>query len=434
MNINLGLSYRGFKARFLYDNYRFEDRIGIGGIGRFLNDFFNPANDFTEFTRTGEVGFKSRALKLEHRWVSDRLEVGSQLSYTKQNPWYSFYPERGPHSSSEEVQRWRADVQLLYTLSERSNVVFGVSHYDEQMRLLDSYFLDPSTYFNGSDERQLSDGAAFVQYERDFDWLDITLGGRFERHGFAGSNFVPRMALNRVTDNYHAKLVYNQAFKIPQFGTVASAELVGNPIVGAEQLTAWEFEYGRRLGPEFYVQGNVYRLSIDDYIAYEPDQFANVTAGKVEVIGAELMLQAQANWGDVSASYSYSRLESRPLNAFAIDGQPNKVLGVPSHMLKFSWTRQIGRQASLNVSANVVGSRYACVDDPIGSVCGVPKKLDVEPDVSLYYRNRIGSWAFGLGLANLLNTDVHYVQPYRGGQAPTPGLGRRLMLDLEYAF
>jgi outer membrane cobalamin receptor len=433
-NLNLGMSYQDFKLRLFYDYYRYEDRIGIGGIGLFSNDFFNPTNDFTEFTQNGEISFKTFAAKLEHLSTKDKLTVKSELTYSKQNPWYSFYPERGPHASDEEVVRWRGDFQAIYDLSDTSNMLVGLSHYRETMTLNDSYFLDPSTFFYGTNVRDNDDSALFFQYETNLNWANITVGGRYEQHDLIGNNFVPRIAFTHIGDDYHAKLVYNKAFKIPQFGTMATAEIVGNPISGAEDMTSIELEYGKKFADNHYIQGNLFQLSIDDYISYDPVLFANVTSGDVKILGGELILQTFSEWGTFEGSYSYFELASKPLVGFEVENQPKQVLGIPNHMLKVSLTHDLDDQRSLNLGIVTTASRYACVEDLITFSCGEPEKMGLESDVTLYYRHELKQIAIGIGIANLLDTQLHYVQPYRGGQAPTPGLSRRIMLDFEYQF
>ncbi|MCO7223652.1 TonB-dependent siderophore receptor [Pleionea sp. CnH1-48] len=435
MNLNFSLSYDTFDFRVFYDDYEYEDRIGIGGIGLFSNDFFNPSNDFTEFTRNGEVIFKSLGVSLKHQEsLTNNFNIKTHISYIKQEPWGSFYPDRGPHRTEEKVSRRRLEVIGLYDLNPTSNILFGLSHYKDKMTLLDSYFLDPTTFFNGSPSDSVSDNALFVQYESSLDWADITLGARYENNGFVGSSVVPRLSITKANEDHHIKFVYSEAFKIPKFGTLATAELVGTPIAGAEELSSIEFEYGTYLSDDIYIQGNIFHLDIEDYIAYEPNLFANITAGQVKTLGAELLLKVENSWGITDINYSYFELNSQALNGFAVVGKPQKVLGIPNHMLKFSSTINLSHNNLINITGAFIGHRYACIEDTVNFVCGEPEKLSVESNINIFYQHQIENVNVGIGIANIFDTDVYYVQPYRGGQAPTPGLERRLMLDLSYKF
>ncbi|MCW9000826.1 MAG: TonB-dependent receptor plug domain-containing protein, partial [Kangiellaceae bacterium] len=390
-SINFNLESGNANFRFMYDDYRYEDRIGIGGIGLFTNDFFNPGNNFTEFTQNGYVEFRSLGVSYQQIFHPlENLEISSKLTLQHHQPWGSFYPERGPHKSDEEVSRWRADLHGLYSIDDQASLLMGVSYYNEKMTLKDSYFLDPQTFFNGRDSRKVDDYAVFFQYELDTELINLTLGGRLENHEFAGEELVPRFSLNKVGSDYHAKLVYNEAFKIPQFGTVATAEIVGNPIAGAEKSSTLELEYGKQVTPELYVQGNLYQIDIKDYIAYEPTLFANVTAGNVNTAGGELIIQAKYDSHDFEISYSYFSLESDALNGFSVEQKNQSVLGIPNQMLKAIWFSEINDNSLISVSTVINGPRYACVSDPITFSCGLPQKLDTETDVGVFYRKNIG--------------------------------------------
>jgi outer membrane receptor protein involved in Fe transport len=245
---------------------------------------------------------------------------------------------------------------------------------------------------------------------------------------------VPRIALTKVWKRLHTKLMYNEAFKIPQSITVAAAEAAGQPLAGAEDTRTVEWELGYRLNDAWYLQGNLYWSKIQDYIAYDPFAVATVTAGDISTYGGEFQLQLRQNRWSADLSYSLFMLDDSNIDTLTVAADNHAVLGIPNHKLSLNLGYKLDDGASLNLTAILVGGRYACVSDPEKWLCGEPQKLDTETDLTVFYRQAHKHWHYGIGIANLLDTDVRYAQPYRGGGAPIPGLGRRLMVNVGYRF
>lgn len=154
----------------------------------------------------------------------------------------------------------------------------------------------------------------------------------------------------------------------------------------------------------------------------------------VESFGGELIIQKKSSWGSFNANYSYFKLDSEPLSGFSVSAQSKKVLGIPNHMLKLYWDKKLNDTRSIYVEALIIGRRYACASNPDDFICAFPEELDTEKDIKIYYHQQFTDISLGIGIANILDSDLNYIQPYRGGQTPTPGLERRLIVDLEYQF
>jgi len=419
LHFNLGLNNDAWDMRVMYDRYRQEDLVGSGALGLITSAGFTPFSD------PSQRSFTSLATRLAYRWqAGEHLRITPSLVYSDQTNWQIEYPGRYSHL---ELQRWHFDVNGVYELSANSNILAGVTAYREKHRPIWRGMPPFSSH-------TVQDYAVYFQYEADTAWADVTVGGRFEHNDLVGSAFVPRIALTKVWERLHTKLMYNEAFKIPQLSTVNTAETAGQPLAGAEDTHTVEWEVGYRLNDAWYLQGNLYWSEIQDYIAYDPFVVATVTAGDISTYGGEFQLQLRQNRWSADLGYSLFMLGDSNINTLTVAADNRAVLGIPNHKLSLNLGYKLDDSASLNLTATLVGGRYACVSDPEKWLCGEPQKLDVETDLTVFYRQAHKNWHYGIGIANLLDTDVRYAQPYRGGGAPIPGLGRRLLVNVEYRF
>jgi outer membrane receptor protein involved in Fe transport len=302
------------------------------------------------------------------------------------------------------------------------------------MEVIDTYVNKAEPYFGESQTQSVNDLALYFQYEKDSEWGNLTAGGRYEDHQTVGRQFVPRIAITKVWEQLHAKVMYSKAFKTPQFSTVATARTAKNPIVGAEDATDIEMEMGYQFSKTWQLTGNIYQFKIKDYIAYDSTVFANITAGEVTTYGGELLLALRDGKFDLDIGYSNAQLSDTTVKTIQVESEPRRVLGIPAHKLLINTTYHFDNNSSLNLNGVLLGSRYACFSDPENLICGGPHKLKPEYDFNLFYQREYQHWHLGIGIANVFDTEVWYAEPYRGGQPPTPGLERRFMLNVEYHF
>lgn len=425
VNLNLNLQYQGWQARLQYDRFEQEDRMLFGDAGL----FFSPN---LRYTRPNTLSFEHLAVSLDKTWQSsDRLSWDARVSHVSQRPWNS----RGQygHDLERELSRSRADISALYQFSELSSLLFGASAYREQARVSESYLFDAESRYDGDSDTDNTNLALFAQYQRDLGWAALTLAGRYEDDGAVGSKFVPRLALTRRWQKWHAKLVYNQAFKTPQFDTLASAANAGNEISGTETTSVWELEAGYQWDQNLAVTANLFWMEVEDYIGFNPQTASNTTLGDIATYGLETQAQWQSEHFAMTISHSYFTLGQNSIGDIGVAGDKDAVLGIPNQMFKLNLSYFTDRQSSFNLSAQQLFGRYACVED-LNFICGEPQKLGNESLIDLFYRFNTGRWSLSAGLSNVLDEKQYWVQPYRGGQSPIQGQGRRLMLDVSYSF
>lgn len=425
LNINTSLRDEHNEFRIIYDRFKQEDRLLFGDAGLFVS----PNQ---RYTLANTLSFESINIKSQHNWkLNHNWSAEGIVTFVKQKPWNSDsqYNQR----LRRDAQRWRIDLLAQYQINHHSNLALGSMYYNEAEEVSESYLFDADTRFGGRNAINQNDHAFYLQYEAETQWANFTLGGRYENHDAAGSHFLPRLALIKTIDAVYGKLVYNKAFKIPQFDTLASAENSGTAITETELTTTSELELGYRINDQINLSGSFFHLNIENYIGFNPVSASNQTLGQFSAYGHELELNWITSELKLHASYSLFLIDQTDIQAFSVDNQRNAVLGIPNHMLKFDGQYFLSTYNSLNLNGSIISSRYACVDDA-NLICGTPQRLHEEYDVNLFYRHNNHTFSYNLGIANILDTNAKYVQPYRGSQSPIPGLSRRAMFDIQYQF
>ncbi|GGD61065.1 ligand-gated channel [Lacimicrobium alkaliphilum] len=425
VNLNMNLQYQGWRAILQYDRFEQQDRLLFGDSGL----FFSPN---LRYTRANELSFEHLAVSLDKKWqANDRLSWEAAVSHVSQRPWNS----RGQygHNLRRELSRTRADISALYQFSEFSSLLLGGSAYRETARVTESYLFDAASRFGGHADSDNTNLAVFAQYQQDLGWAVLTLAGRYEDDDAVGDKFVPRLALTRHWQKWHAKLVYNEAFKSPQFDTLASAANAGNAIYKTESTRAWELEAGYQVDQNLALTTNLFWMKVSDYIGFDPQTASNTTLGDIATYGVETQAQWQSEHIALTLSHSYFRLGHNNITDIGVDRDEDAVLGIPEQMFKLNLSYFINRQSSFNLSAQQVAGRYACAEDS-NFICGQPKKMNPESLVDVFYQYNPGRWSLSVGVNNLLDEEQYWLQPYRGGQSPIRGQGRRVMLDISYRF
>ncbi len=424
-SFNLHLDYLDWKFKFQHERFIQQDRLLFGDSG-----LFYPPHK--RYTTPNKLSFLHQAINLDKKWYfSEKLRLNTKLTYIKQEPWNS--KGQYQHNLSRSLDRFRIDMSGIYSLSDTSNLLTGISYYYETAKVTESYLFDPDIRYQGKNKSTNNDSAIYAQYESSFNWAKLTLGLRYEDHDFAGSKLVPRVSVIKTWTKLHAKLVYNEAFKIPQFDTVASAINANTAISESETTKSWELEIGYQIRKKLAFTGNFYLQKINNYIGFNPQTASNTTLGDFSSMGIELQLNWQLDRLSLNTSYSLFTIEQNNITAFNVATDSDAVLGIPNHMVKADIHYKLNNDSSFHIVGQYISGRYACVDDP-NWVCGTPEKLNSAFDFKLFYQYELDKFSMNLGVSNILNEDHYLVQPYRGSQSPIQSYGRRLMLDFHYQF
>lgn len=416
-----------FRNTFNYDHFTIEDRILLGEFGASVS---NGGNPFQENYFFSSERFNNRA---SYQWEAHKdLTVTPSLLYSHQVLNIDS-PESGQVDTQIKSDILQTNIEALYNWTDSTNILVGLDYATYQDELTSSDVFNPLTYYgNGTNHVTHVNHASYFQYETATEICNITLGGRYESHDYVGDQFVPRVAFNKRGDNWHAKLMYNEAFRIAQPNVIANAQRAGQPIE-AETTRDIEAEIGYQISANSHIQGNLFWLEVEDFIAYDPTVFSFVNSGEIQTWGGELILQHLFSWGKMDATYSYYHLADTDIGVIEVDQTNSASLGLPNHKFSITSTYNVNDDTTINMNGTILGPRYVCKNDPT-LFCGQTKKLDVEADLDLYLHHTKDNFDIGIGINNILNTSVYYAQPYKGGLAPIPGLGRSAQIKISYKF
>jgi outer membrane cobalamin receptor len=276
--------------------------------------------------------------------------------------------------------------------------------------------------------------AAFAQATATTLVVDATAGARFEHHSQFGDSVVPRVALTREFDPFHAKALASYAFRAPGI-----ENLNLNPDVMPERTRVIELEAGWRMTRDAMLSANVFDIRIDDPIVYywdevnEVEGYANYERTGTRGFEIDWRLDTRRLFLDVNYSF-YSAAGNNRVADYAVPGHDNELLGFAPHKVAWNARLWIWRGLRFNPSGSYLSPRHGYLRAP-ASGDPVVERADGELLVDMML-----SWddllVRGLRLAggvhNLLDENTVFIQPYAQGHAPLPGSSREWMVHATY--
>ena len=409
--VDVGVNYRGLKARFIYDDYRMTQQTNFGEVGP------SPAPQ-TFRTARGELRYDWHA--------AENVTLTPRLSLTWQRPWNTT-DEAQESFYDKSARRITAGATALWTPIEALSFALG-----------GDVWLDHASLKAAEADVRLNisfDGATSVSYQNYIGFaealwqnpiVNVEAGARVEHHSQFGGSFVPRLALTRVFGDFHVKGLASRAFRAPVIENIAT-----NPDIEPERTTAFEIEGGYRITPRFFVSANVFDLTVSNPIVYGFDATAGTelyaNAGNIGSRGVEsVMRYAHAgSWATLGYSF-YTTAGKDTSAAYEVPGRDNVLLAWPAHKLTLATSFAITDWLSVGGTAIGMTRRYA-VDQSFAPVVYLSATVFVH---DLRLQGLEGS----LSLHNAGDARNPLIQPYDGGHPPYIGPGRELVARIAYAF
>ena len=422
--LNFGAKYNDLSLRLIYDNYRVVERDALA------------QNELTPMDQRFIGFFGELAYKLKPR---EDLTITPKLNYTRQLPWRIldmasavFYDKTAERVTGGAIASWLATTDLT--------LLGGAELY------LDHAFLNqPSvpdtthTQFGTSDSVSYVNGAVFAQAVWNTEYANLTAGLRFEHHSQFGSSFVPRLALTRVIEPFHFKLLFADAFRAPGFENINLAPDPANP-VKPERTRVFELEAGWSIDEHNFVSINAYYVRINDAIVY----FLNMdgTEGyqnfaSTSTVGLEAEYKLRYKWGYLGATYSYYRAVDNQVPVYEVAGHPELLLGMPAHKGTLHGMWRAWKQLRVAPSLVAMSGPYAFTLPGDGMGVGTLSHADATllANVFISYPDLVvKGLEVGVGAYNIFDDDFTYYQPYDGGHAPMRGRGRELIMRIGYTY
>jgi outer membrane receptor for ferrienterochelin and colicin len=430
--LNAGVDYKDLELRFLYDVYHIDDRTRFGWAKPRSN------NDFDSIAVSGKYDFR----------VSDKVSMSPKLTYKYQKPWYI---DLSGDEYQISTQRLTAGVSGIGTLGalgpvDSLDVLMGGEFTLEGARAnrIETAGRPPrDQYYGGHRRVDYNNYAAFLQAELDSRWVNVTLGGRYHYHDEVGGKFVPRAAVTKIWDRFHAKALISQAFRTPQIEIIqfGGVDAAGNSNIKSETTTAYELETGYRLSDTVSVVANVFWIEIADILVYSSAESNYKNFDEVTNYGVEAEVRVADKWGSATLGYSFYRNHHNDVPAFYTSGsvsadpdcascsQDGLLLGFPAHKLTFNGTYFITDHLSFNLNGAFISKR---ISYEVGML--ERKTLSSQAYANVFLRYQSAGFSIGAGVRDLFDKRYDYVQPFDDGVRELPGKGREFFIKASFAF
>jgi len=422
--VTAAASYKGLKARLLYDDQTIGATMGFGVLEA-------PGS---------KLRFRTALADVTSEWkLSDTVTLRPRLNARLHLPWQNldqdsdlFYDKSALRVLAGLGAQWNAASSL--TLSG------GLEGYVDHAWLNDTRLLGSQTQFG--DQNQISYGnlALWAQGQWNTSIVNVTAGGRLEWHSKVGFNVAPRLALTHQFEKVNVKLLYGGAFRSPSIENLN----LGTGLK-AERTHVAEAEVGVELGDVGFVSVNGFYTLLVAPIAYSYDPVTSEesyrNAGALSTAGAEALLKLRGSRGHLNLSYSLAvPVAAQDVDTYLRpDGRSTPtLLGMPTHKFTLSGKLVMDKHLSLGGSAVFLGDRYAFTSasdllDGVGRIGWVSESVLI---TAWFGVDQIGNTGLSaqLGVGNLLDANLVFAQPYDGGLPPMPGRGREYFLRLSYAL
>lgn len=432
--LNTALSYKRLHTRFIYDKYSTSSRDIFGE--NLLRDY---KVDF--ISALGEIKYDLK--------VNDKVQITPKLNYKRTKSYYA-YQEPAENEApvymaaiykDRSVDRYSGNVNISYNQSENLNLISGFQFYQDIAQ--DHLDDEDRVFWNEKKKISYNNIGVYAQALIKSKIANVTIGARMDYHSQFGEAFAPRIAITKVVDGLHAKLLFSQAYRSPGIENIDLSAYLNppeyEPNIKPEKMNVAELEIGKRFAQNMFVSLNTFYMKLNDPIVYYFDEFGNEGYKNVEqtgTYGCEVQYQWKENWGFINTNYSfYSAKGINKTPDFETEENGTALLAAPQHKFTFTGSVNITKKMSVTPSFVILGKRYGY------------KRYDPENDnmelvsfdpvfmanIYLNYRNLlVDGLNVGIGIFDMLKSDYSYIQPYNGWHAPLPAPSREIVFRLSY--
>jgi outer membrane receptor for ferrienterochelin and colicin len=417
-SLNLGLSYKEFSLRAIYDNYRTTSQ---------------DASDVI-FSRSYQNDFKSYFLELKYNLkVGDKLTITPKFNYKKQWPWHMSTIDSvdaifGLYQKSAE--RYRGNLTLSYDLRYNINLIAGGELFYDKAKTNDD-----SVFFN-NDETSIAylNTALFAQALFKNRFFNLTLGARYDHNNAYGHAFVPRAGITKKINKWNFKALYSHAFRAPGIENINNADM-GE--IKPEISKVFEFEAGYQLSRSMYLTANIFDITTKNPIIYSYDTASEAYKNypSTGTRGIEVEYKAKGSWGYVNLNYTYyTAAGKKKVPQYEVPEVSGALLGLSQHRANLNSSFNVYKKFFVSPSASLMGKRYGydySAEDTLGTGMLLPFKGTLLFNLFVGVEDLFGKGLnIGAGCYNILDENYRFIQPYNSGHAPLPGPSREFVVKI----
>ena len=265
-------------------------------------------------------------------------------------------------------------------------------------------------------------------------FANITLGGRYDNHSKFGASSTPRVALTKIIDKLHFKLLYSKAYRTPSIENINL-----NDKIVPEDTTVAEFETGYIFNEHMFCNLNIFSSQINKPIVYSADPATGVESyynfDKVTTNGAEVECRIKSAWGYVNTNYSFYRVVENTVSDYEVPGNSDLLLAFPAHKAAVSASYKQKLPFSINPSLVYLSERYGYDGDGAGGTALKQFGQTVLANIYFLFENIYGkNLDVGIGFYDIFKSNYAYIQPYNGGHPPLPAYSSEAAVKLSYKY
>ncbi len=415
-NINVGLKYKGLETHYIYDLYQTKSVV------IFDEAVENPA----------KLSFESHLFELKYDWKPNpKWTITPKFHFYQYTPWKTlnndadFNYDRISHKISGELQS-------IVEINEHINIIGGIEYFNEHAR--NNFKPESPAFINGSDGINFQTTSAYIQGLFKFNLATLTIGGRMMYHSQFGSAFAPRLGITKTIGKFHGKFLYSLAYRAPGIENINL-----NTNIKPESTRVLEAEFGYKVSTKLLVQANFYNIHIHDPIVYYYDQDSNVESyenfGHTGSRGVEVEAKFRDTWGYLNINHSFYSTMDNSVPIYEVPNNDNKVVGLPGHKFNLNGSFNIGKHLTINPSFTFMSSRYQYTQVDLNDEAIISSSKEAYLfNLFFNYHNLMDGLDIGAGVYDILNQQYSYAQPYNGLHAPLPGMGRELIIRVNYTL
>lgn len=410
-NLNFAASTESFGCRFIMDNY----------VTNYLADNYPNVNEFK--TLLGEIKYDFEP--------SDKLTITPKFNFKNSIPYYyeGWY-------TNMSTSRYTGNATINWNPLDNLNFVGGIENYYDYSKMLED--TDSSLFYindrvNGESSVSFDNLAVYLQSILNTKYLNLIVGGRFDKHSYYGNAFAPRIGITKVWEAFHVKALYSKSFRSPSFGNI---EFYRD--IKPENTRVVEFESGYKLNNNMFITSNFYHININNPIIWyinEYEEYGYKNDKKTGTWGYEIEYKFKYNWGYGNVNYSfYQPIEGNTVEIYKTPEKENSYIGSPNHKVSINASFKLNKYISFNPSivytSDIYGLSHFDENDSI-----ILKNYGNSMVFNLFLVGSVGDFEFGAGVFDLFNDKPVFVQPYQGGwNLPYPAPSRQFVMRATYNF
>ncbi|MBI4930982.1 MAG: TonB-dependent receptor plug domain-containing protein [Bacteroidetes bacterium] len=418
-NINVGMSFKGFSARWIMDLYQTTTRDSYDKN----EPVAYPLNFKSHFT---EIKYAAILGKKKNLTLTPKINIKSQT------PWQTLSDfDTIIQDYSKATQRYSGNITASYNLTRKINFVAGAEVYKD--RAVDQ--VDSSFFSNGKKEVSYFNQACFLQALAKTRFVNFILGARYDIHSEYGSAFVPRVGFTKKFKKFHFKALYSNAFRAPSIENINLKDSTG---MKPELTQVMELEAGYQITRKSLLTANFFDIITKDPIVYyyddslKTDNYRNF--GGAGSRGVEVEYRMRDKWGYFIFNYSnYTVAGKEKIADYKIPGNESMLLAFPTHKANLNASIKAGKYFSISPTLSYIGERYGYTGvDTAGY--SVAEKFPSLLLANLFVNtaNYVKGLTIGIGCYDILDSKYTFIQPYNGYHAPLPGPSREIIVKIIY--